>query len=121
MILVLVTVPLFVRIPVSMEVCNSGVLENYPEAWQQATQHGLIAVLTFVYAICVSGAQFAALKVIHMKNAMQKTVVGLLKTVFLWVFFLGYQGHGHEEFSWIKLLGMALLCSGTLLYIKLDS
>jgi hypothetical protein len=74
-----------------------------------------------VFAICVSSAQFAALAIIKLTNAMQKVVVGLLKTVILWCFFLVYPGNGSEDFSWIKLLGMALLCLGTLLYIKLDT
>jgi len=55
-----------------------------------------------------------------MANAMQKVMLALLKTFLLWIFFMAWQGHGHEDFIWIKAAGMLFLAIGTILYIKFD-
>ncbi len=51
---------------------------------------------------------------------MQKVMLALLKTFLMWIFFMLYPGHGHEDFNWIKMIGMLLLAIGTIWYIKLD-
>ena len=61
-----------------------------------------------------------SLTIIKIANAMQKVMVSLLKTFTLWVFFMCWQQSGHEEWSWVKALGMLLLACGTMWYIDLD-
>jgi len=51
---------------------------------------------------------------------MQKTVVGLSKTLIMWMFFLSYKGHGHEQWNWLKAIGMIVMAFGLILYVKLD-
>ena len=43
-----------------------------------------------------------------------------MKPLFLWIFFLIYPGHGHEDWSWLKFTGMVFLIAGTVFYIWLD-
>jgi hypothetical protein len=38
------------------------------------------------------------------------------RTAIIWVFFLAYQGNGHEKFIWLELIGFILLIFGTLVY-----
>lgn len=47
-------------------------------------------------------------------------MLALLKTFLMWIFFMAWQGDGHEDWNWIKAGGMALLAIGTIWYIKLD-
>lgn len=55
-----------------------------------------------------------------MTNAMQKIMLALLKSIIMWVFFMLYDGEGHEEWSWVKALGMLLLVFGTIWFVKMD-
>ena len=51
---------------------------------------------------------------------MYKVMLALLKTFILWIFFMLWPGYGHEDFNWIKMVGMFLLAFGTIWYISLD-
>ena len=51
---------------------------------------------------------------------MQKVVVSLFRTFFLWIFFMLYKGLGGEDFNVIKMFSMFLLAVGIVWYIKLD-
>ena len=53
-------------------------------------------------------------------NAMNKVVLTMFKTFFLWIFFMLWPGKGHEDFNLVKMFGMVLLIIGTFIYIKLD-
>jgi len=51
---------------------------------------------------------------------MNKVMLALLKTFVLWIFFMIWPGYGHEDFNFIKMVGMAFLAVGTVYYINLD-
>lgn len=51
---------------------------------------------------------------------MQKVLVQLLKNLLVWVFFMVYEGYGHEDFNWVKMMGMTMMTVGTCWYIHLD-
>ena len=55
-----------------------------------------------------------------MANAMNKVMLALLKTFVLWIFFMIWPGYGHEDFNFIKMVGMGFLAVGTIYYINLD-
>ena len=44
-----------------------------------------------------------------------------MKTFFMWIFFMIWDGEGHEDFNVIKMIGMFLLAIGTIWYIILDN
>jgi hypothetical protein len=71
-------------------------------------------MITFVLS------QILSLQIIKMANAMQKTMLAVSKISLTWVFFMLYQEYGHEDWSTFKAIGMCLLVSGTVWYVKLD-
>lgn len=118
--LIWITIPIFSHIPVSTTMCSSGVLENNLDAiYEVNTNHTLKWLLVFSMLGSVA-TSFLSLKIIKQSNAMQKVMLTLLKSFLMWIFFMIYPGFGHEDFNWIKMIGMFLLAIGTVWYIKLD-
>lgn len=116
-VLCLITAPLFIMIPVDTAICGAGYLEDYVSWYSEVKDHKMLQVILAINAVIFALGQGTSLWIIKNQNAMQKTVVGLTKTLLMWVFFLLFQGHGHEEWSWLKALGMFFLGFGTLYYI----
>ena len=52
---------------------------------------------------------------------MVKVTAGFLRFFILWIFFMLWQGEGHEDFSVVKMVGMMFLIGGAVGYIYLDS
>jgi hypothetical protein len=100
--------------------CSSGVLENNLDAIYEVSSNPILMKLTLWYVTVATLVTFMALYIIHMTNAMQKIMLALLKSIIVWVFFMGYKGHGHEDWNWIKAGGMLLIALGTWWYVKLD-
>lgn len=59
--------------------------------------------------------------IIKLSNAMQKVMLSSVKTFAVWLFFLCWQGPGHEPWSWVKMAGMLILTAATMWYIHLDN
>lgn len=49
-------------------------------------------------------------------SAPQRSTVDTSRTVIIWLFFLCYQGDGHEDFDYRQLIGFVFLIFGTLCY-----
>mmetsp|Transcript_29139 Transcript_29139/g.33329 ORF Transcript_29139/g.33329 Transcript_29139/m.33329 type:complete len:125 (+) Transcript_29139:692-1066(+) len=49
-------------------------------------------------------------------SATSRTTLKQTKIVLVWLFFLAYQGKGHESFKVLQLVGFIVLVSGILLY-----
>ena len=74
----LITIPIFSRIPVDTAICSSGVLENYSDAWNEVTQDRKIILLWSFGLVTVPFGAITCLWIIKYQNAMQKVVVSLL-------------------------------------------
>ena len=48
---------------------------------------------------------------------MQKTMLAVSKISLTWVYFMLYQGYGHEDWSNFKAFGMSLLVIGTMWFV----
>jgi hypothetical protein len=118
--LVWLTIPIFSKIPVPVTTCSSGVLENNLDAIYEVRSNPLLLKLTIFGILASFLVCYFSLYVIHMTNAMQKIMLALLKSIIMWVFFMLYDGEGHEEWSWVKALGMLLLVFGTIWFVKMD-
>ena len=64
--------------------------------------------------------QFSALWLIKNQNAIQKTIVGLLKIPIIWLFFVLYQGEGNEAWDTLRFLAIVVTTFGAIVYVKLD-
>ena len=49
-------------------------------------------------------------------SSAQRSTMNSCKTAFVWIFFLLYQGPGHENFMWMQLVGFWVLVIGTLIF-----
>lgn len=118
--LIWATIPIFSNIPVSTTMCSSGVLENNLDAIYEVNTNRTLKWLVVFGMLGSVVTSFLSLQIIKQSNAMQKVMLALLKTFLMWIFFMLYPGHGHEDFNWIKMIGMLLLAIGTVWYIRLD-
>ena len=101
-------------------VCSAGVLENTSAAIKELKENELLTKLLFWQCICAVSCTFITLTLIKMTNAMQKVMLNSMKTFIVWLFFLYWMGRAHEEWNFIKLLGMCILTIATCWYIHLD-
>ena len=73
-----------------------------------------------VYAVCflVASTMFNGCGIVFTKfsTATNRTIIGQVRVVVIWVFFLLTPGFGHEEFSPEKLSGFTLIMIGILLF-----
>jgi hypothetical protein len=52
----------------------------------------------------------------HHASVVNRSIFRQLSIILIWVFFLSYKGHGHEEFSLMQLGGYVLLAIGVLVF-----
>jgi hypothetical protein len=63
---------------------------------------------------------FAQLSVIHHSNAMVMIISGRATVITTWVFFMAWQGDGHQDFYWTSLVGNALVILGVWWFINIE-
>jgi hypothetical protein len=75
-------------------------------------------ILLLNLGIICSISSFNAFGVAVTKNASaaQRSTIDTSRTVLIWIFFLIYQGKGHEKFQVLQLVGFIILVTGTLVY-----
>jgi drug/metabolite transporter (DMT)-like permease len=119
--LVFGTIPILSRIPMPVSFCSSGVVENNLDAIYEVVNDKTLINLLCWGVLSFVMMQFLSLFIIHMANAMSRVMVALIKTFLLWIFFMLWPGYGHEDFNWIKMIGMFLLAIGTVIFVKLET
>jgi len=95
----LILLPIFQAINCNNpDMCNNGKLENTKVAFQQMGERPIIILQCI--GIIISIACFNAFGVATTKNASaaQRSTIDTSRTVLIWIFFLIYQGVGHEQF-----------------------
>jgi hypothetical protein len=78
--------------------CNGGKVENTSNAFAQMRDNpmlilqciGIIFSIAFFNACGVATTKYA--------SAPQRSTIDTSRTVLIWIFFLIYQGDGHEQF-----------------------
>ena len=102
---------MFKHIPCPEDVCEGGRLEELGRAVDLLYQDSTLCNLVVVSSIFAALQQITGYMVIKHENAVHKTTITLLIIAFMWIFFLVYQGEGHENFNVLTLLAIVLLCS----------
>lgn len=113
--------PIFPLIPISTNINSSGRLENYSAALFEVTGNDKLQNLMISFGIISAVVSLLTLILIKKFNAMQKVMLSSIKPFVFWIFFICYQGAGHEEFDIVKFAGMILLTIGIFWYIYLDN
>jgi hypothetical protein len=68
--LVIISIPIFAYIPVSVELCSSGVFENYLDAIYEIRNNDLLSNLVIGSVLTFTLNSFLSLYIIKMANAM---------------------------------------------------
>ena len=76
------------------------------------------SILFLAFGFVLAAASFNGLGVTTTKLTSQasRVVAEQSRTIFIWIFFLMYQGTGHETFQVQKLFGFVLIVLGVLFY-----
>jgi len=80
--------PIFAYIPVPIYICSSGYLEVYSDSWNLTSSNATLEMLLVLASFMLTVLNLSGLWIIKNQNAMQKTVLSLLKTFTMWAFFL---------------------------------
>jgi drug/metabolite transporter (DMT)-like permease len=100
----------------SENICPHGTIEDTPQALREWAQNSLLWITTIFYIISVACFNCLGVSITKYASAAQRSTIDMSRTALIWIFFLAYQGHGHERFIWLELVGFILLIFGTLVY-----
>ena len=78
----------------------------------------MYVILFFFMMAAMGTGGFGSLTIKH-TSAATRTVVEQSKVFFVWMFFMAYQGSGHEEFQAEKLGGFVFVIIGVLFFEKI--
>lgn len=97
-------------------VCNNGKVENTKVAAEQIGASAPLIIYLVLNIIMVGGMNGLGMAVTKYASAANRVTLQQSKTVMVWVFFLIYQGGGHEKFYWLQLGGFLVMLIGVILY-----
>lgn len=100
----------------SDEICPYGHLEDTPQALYEWSKNSGIWISTIFYVISVACFNCLGVSITKYASAAQRSTIDTSRTAIIWMFFLAYQGPGHEDFIWLELVGFILLIFGTFVY-----
>jgi drug/metabolite transporter (DMT)-like permease len=115
-ILFLIILPILQFIPCDGGICNHGRVENTHQALTMLTKSAPLVIFLILNIIFVAGMNGLGMVVTKYASAANRVVLQQSKVVIVWVFFLFYQGGGHENFKWLQFAGFIVLLLGVLLY-----
>lgn len=114
-----VTVPIFAAVPCSIS--SSGVIENNLDAIYEVMNSPALIALVLLAMINFTVYTFLSLYVINKGNTMIKVMVSMYKTFTVWIFFMIWPNVGHEDFGWLKFIGISLINIGTYFFIVVET
>ena len=73
----------------------------------------VLVLLNILFVGCMNGLGIIVTKY---ASAANRVTLQQTKNVLVWIFFLAYQGGGHETFKWLQLVGFIVMVAGVVLY-----
>ena len=119
--MVMAIIPFVGMIPAPGSMVEGGMMENIDRAIIEIQQSTAIQGLIAFQVLACGLQSFLGVVVIREGNGVLKQAVTLLIIPIIWLFFLTYTGEGSEDFTLTQLLGMLMVISGTIYYIKADN
>lgn len=107
---------IFQFIPCNNEICNNGKVENSKVAFEFIGKSVPLVFFLLGNIIFVAGMNGLGMIVTKYASAATRVILQQTKTVLVWIFFLLYQGGGHENFKVLQLIGFLVLLAGVILY-----
>lgn len=91
-------------------------LEDSGQAFVQMFNNAWILILSIVMIFTIACFNAFGVATTKYGSAGHRAIIDTSRTVLIWVFFLAYQGPGHETFNFLQLLGFIILVLGALMY-----
>jgi hypothetical protein len=98
------------------DVCPYGRLEDTPQALHEWGQNSKLWITTIFYIFSVACFNCLGVSITKYASAAQRSTIDSSRTAIIWIFFISYQGPGHEDFIWLELIGFLFLIFGTFVY-----
>lgn len=112
-----ILLPIFQFIPCTTDgICSNGKIEDTQQAFNMLGQSAPLIIYVVLTVICIAGLNGFGMAVTKYASSANRVTIQQTKTVIVWVFFLIYQGDGHENFKLLQLIGFVLMLSGVILY-----
>ena len=84
-------------------------------------ENKFIIILALLFILCAGSFNAFGSFATKFTSATNRTVVEQSRVMFVWSFFLAYQGVGHETFQAQKLVGFSFIVLGVLFFNKILS
>ena len=81
------------------------------------SQNKALIYMAIGFIICSAAFNAFGSYTTKFTSAASRTVVEQSRVIFVWTFFLAYQGVGNEKFSSYKLIGFSLIVFGVLFFL----
>ena len=108
---------IFQFIPCDFELWSStGVIEDSWFAMRQAGNNPFTLVMLIWSVLFIAGYNGFGVTITKYMSATSRTTLKQTKILLVWIFFLAYQGKGHESFKILQLVGFIILVMGIMLY-----
>ena len=98
--------------------CVNGHIDDIYQVLHQSQQHANLLPLCICFGLSYGAYKIFATVLIQISSATNRVVLEQCRIVAVWMFFLAYQGDGHEDFSFGKLTGFLLIVIGVLMFNK---
>lgn len=60
------------------------------------------------YTLSMFGFLCTGIYIVKISSATQRASIDAARTVLIWIFFMLYQGKGHETFDYVQLIGFVV-------------
>ncbi|CAI2369894.1 unnamed protein product [Moneuplotes crassus] len=114
MTIILVVVASFIKCDAAY--CSEGSLENVPLAWRQMKENPIIIMYQVLLIFCICAFQCSGVFTTKYGSSAQRCTIDIARIILIWVFFLAYQGEGHESFEYVEFIGFIGIIIGTVMY-----
>jgi len=98
------------------DICHNGVFEDSVFAIKQAFHNPFTLIMLICSVIFIAAYNGFGVTITKHMSATSRTTLKQTRIVLVWLFFLCYQGKGHETFKPLQLVGFIILVTGIMLY-----
>jgi drug/metabolite transporter (DMT)-like permease len=100
------------------KICRYDTLEDSIHAFYEFGQNNWLWIFSMLLILWTALFNFFDVSVTKFASGAQRSTVDASRTAFIWLFFIIYQGEGHERFIWLQLVGFFMLIFGTLMHTE---
>ena len=116
-ILFAILLPIFQYIPCTTNgIWSNGKVEDTQQAFSMIGKSAPLIIYIVLTVFCIAGLNGFGMAVTKYASSANRVTIQQTKTVLVWLFFLIYQGEGHENFKILQLVGFVLIVIGVILY-----